>query len=94
MELDANLIGEYIARGASLVVLSDAIFDKVAMDQSNFDQVRQLAQLSALLGHEAVQRRPQPSSPVWLEDATECFRQDKVIQEDLFKTNGIRLNFV
>ncbi|XP_010251921.1 PREDICTED: uncharacterized protein LOC104593651 isoform X2 [Nelumbo nucifera] len=50
-------IGTYIAGGASAVVLSDAIFDKEAMCQQNFDTIYQLAQLAALQGHEAVQRK-------------------------------------
>ncbi|CAL5397525.1 unnamed protein product [Camellia sinensis] len=49
------LIGEYIENGASAVVLSDAIFDKEAMDQRNFDQIRQLAHLAALRGNKAIQ---------------------------------------
>ncbi|XP_028089620.1 uncharacterized protein LOC114289976 isoform X3 [Camellia sinensis] len=51
-----DLIGEYIENGASAVVLSDAIFDKEAMDQRNFDQIRQLAHLAALRGNKAIQR--------------------------------------
>ena len=54
-ESDADLIGEYISQGASSVVLSDAIFDKGAMDERNFDLIHQLAQLAALRGSEAVQ---------------------------------------
>ncbi|XP_043708111.1 KHG/KDPG aldolase-like isoform X1 [Telopea speciosissima] len=49
-------LGTYIARGASAVVLSDAIFGKEAMDQQNFDAIRQLAQLAVSRGDEAVQR--------------------------------------
>ncbi|KAF5946119.1 hypothetical protein HYC85_016347 [Camellia sinensis] len=52
-----DLIGEYIENGASAVVLSDAIFDKEAMDQRNFDQIRQLAHLAALRGNKAIQRK-------------------------------------
>ncbi|KAI4332895.1 hypothetical protein L6164_017769 [Bauhinia variegata] len=50
-------IGEYIARGASSVVLSDAIFDKEAIAQYNFERIYQLASSAALLGNEAVERR-------------------------------------
>ncbi|KAH7554555.1 hypothetical protein JRO89_XS12G0235400 [Xanthoceras sorbifolium] len=49
-------IGDYIAQGATSVVLSDAIFNKEAMDQYNFDKVYQLARLAALQGREAVER--------------------------------------
>ncbi|GMP60919.1 hypothetical protein CsSME_00023592 [Camellia sinensis var. sinensis] len=56
LEFAADLIGEYIENGASAVVLSDAIFDKEAMDQRNFDQIRQLAHLAALRGNKAIQR--------------------------------------
>lgn len=49
-------MGEYIAHGASSVVLSDAIFDKEAMAQRNFNEIYQLAQLAALRGNEAVER--------------------------------------
>ncbi|XP_042506914.1 KHG/KDPG aldolase-like isoform X7 [Macadamia integrifolia] len=48
-------LGTYIARGASAVVLSDAIFGKEAMDQQNFDAIRQLSQLAVSRGDEAVQ---------------------------------------
>ncbi|KAL7259270.1 hypothetical protein ACSBR1_005203 [Camellia fascicularis] len=51
-----DLIGEYIEKGASAVVLSDAIFDKEAIEQRNFDQIRQLAHLAALRGNKAIQR--------------------------------------
>ncbi|KAL5807821.1 hypothetical protein ACOSQ3_028512 [Xanthoceras sorbifolium] len=50
-------IGDYIAQGATSVVLSDAIFNKEAMDQYNFDKVYQLARLAALQGREAVERK-------------------------------------
>ncbi|KAK0600223.1 hypothetical protein LWI29_012835 [Acer saccharum] len=50
-------IGDYIAQGAASVVLSDAIFDKEAMDQNNFDKIYQLARLAALQGREAVERK-------------------------------------
>ncbi|XP_062093010.1 uncharacterized protein LOC133798624 isoform X2 [Humulus lupulus] len=41
-------IGQYIANGASSVVLSDAIFDKEAMAQNNFNVIRQLAHFATL----------------------------------------------
>ncbi|KAF4346462.1 hypothetical protein G4B88_019972 [Cannabis sativa] len=41
-------VGEYIANGASSVVLSDAIFDKQAMAQNNFNVIRQLAHFATL----------------------------------------------
>ncbi|GKE63475.1 KDPG/KHG aldolase, partial [Tanacetum coccineum] len=50
------LVGEYIAHGASSVVLSDAIFDKEAMAQRNFSAVHQLARLAASKGCAAVER--------------------------------------
>ncbi|KAJ6341117.1 hypothetical protein OIU78_009318 [Salix suchowensis] len=50
-------IGEYISSGASSVVLSDAIFDKGAMAQRNFNAIHQLASLAALEGKEAVERK-------------------------------------
>ncbi|XP_051138796.1 uncharacterized protein LOC127256700 isoform X5 [Andrographis paniculata] len=46
-------VGEYIAQGASLVVLSDSIFEKKAMNEQNFDRVYQLARREAFHGHEA-----------------------------------------
>nr|GEY93756.1 KDPG/KHG aldolase, aldolase-type TIM barrel [Tanacetum cinerariifolium] len=52
-----GLVSEYIAHGASSVVLSDAIFDKEAMAQRNFSAVHQLARLAASKGCEAVERK-------------------------------------
>ncbi|KAM7262565.1 hypothetical protein ACFE04_000248 [Oxalis oulophora] len=49
-------IGEYIAQGASAVVVSDAIFNKEAMDQNNMEIIRQLACLASQRGREAVDR--------------------------------------
>ncbi|XP_040369257.1 KHG/KDPG aldolase isoform X2 [Rosa chinensis] len=49
--------GEYIAKGASSVVLSDAIFDKEAMGQKNFNRIHQLANMAALQCKEAVDRK-------------------------------------
>ncbi|CAN4109369.1 unnamed protein product [Withania somnifera] len=43
-----DLIRQYIGQGASAVVLSDAIFDKEAMSQHNFDKIYQLASQAAL----------------------------------------------
>ncbi|XP_060177192.1 uncharacterized protein LOC132607296 isoform X2 [Lycium barbarum] len=51
-----DLIGQYIGHGASAVVLSDAIFDKEAMNQWNFDKIYQLASHAALQGKQAVER--------------------------------------
>lgn len=50
-------VREYIACGASSVVLSDAIFDKEAMSQRNFSAIYKLAKLAASLGSKAVERR-------------------------------------
>nr|XP_028951268.1 uncharacterized protein LOC103407403 isoform X2 [Malus domestica] len=55
IKIDA--VGEYIAEGASSVVLSDAIFDKEAMDRKNFNRIYQLAKAAALHGKEAVDRK-------------------------------------
>lgn len=52
----ADAIGEYILRGASSVVLSDAIFDKEAIEQLNFDKIHKLARSATLLGNKAVNR--------------------------------------
>ncbi|XP_061367109.1 uncharacterized protein LOC133310229 [Gastrolobium bilobum] len=49
-------IGEYILRGASSVVLSDAIFDKEAIEQYNYNKICKLAHSAALLGKKAVNR--------------------------------------
>ncbi|XP_058192345.1 uncharacterized protein LOC131309729 isoform X1 [Rhododendron vialii] len=43
-----DLIGDYIAQGASSVVLSDAIFGKEAMDHRRFNLIHQLSQLAVL----------------------------------------------
>ncbi|XP_058220195.1 uncharacterized protein LOC131330586 isoform X3 [Rhododendron vialii] len=53
-----DLIGDYIAQGASSVVLSDAIFEKEAMDHRRFNLIHQLSQLAVLRVNEAVQRSP------------------------------------
>ncbi|XP_059430277.1 uncharacterized protein LOC132163902 isoform X2 [Corylus avellana] len=50
-------IREYISRGASAVVLSDAIFNKEAISQNNFKEIYQLARLAALQGNEAVEQK-------------------------------------
>ncbi|KAI6676011.1 hypothetical protein NL676_036807 [Syzygium grande] len=52
-----DLAGEYIAKGASAVVLSDAIFTKEAMAQCNLSEVSRFAHIAALQGREAVDRR-------------------------------------
>lgn len=49
-------MGEYIANGASSVVLSDAIFDKEAMAQNNFSTIHQLAHFAALQASQAIER--------------------------------------
>ncbi|XP_031377391.1 uncharacterized protein LOC116192850 isoform X3 [Punica granatum] len=49
--------GEYIAHGASAVVLSEAIFNKEAMSRCNFDLISQLALKASLLGNEAVKQK-------------------------------------
>ncbi|XP_014617854.1 uncharacterized protein LOC114367215 isoform X3 [Glycine soja] len=49
-------IGEYILRGASAVVLSDAIFDKDAIAQHDLDKIQKLAHSAALLGNKSVNR--------------------------------------
>ncbi|KAK7295336.1 hypothetical protein RJT34_18243 [Clitoria ternatea] len=46
-------IGDYISRGASSVVLSDAIFDKEAIAQHNFDKIYNLAYSATLLANKA-----------------------------------------
>ncbi|KAL2330015.1 hypothetical protein Fmac_017596 [Flemingia macrophylla] len=51
-----DAIGEYIFRGASSVVLSDAIFDKEAIAQHNFSKISKLANSAALLANKAVNR--------------------------------------
>ncbi|XP_057976241.1 uncharacterized protein LOC131163633 isoform X3 [Malania oleifera] len=50
-------IGEYIAQGASSVVLSDAIFDRMAMSEQNFNGIYQLAHVAALHGSGAVKQK-------------------------------------
>lgn len=50
-------VGDYIAKGASSVVLSDAIFDKEAMGQKNFNRIHQLANMAAMHCKEAVDRK-------------------------------------
>ncbi|XP_073140572.1 uncharacterized protein [Henckelia pumila] len=50
-------VGEYISEGASSVVLSDAIFDKKAMSQKNFDVIYRRAGLAASQGSMAVKRK-------------------------------------
>ncbi|XP_027187403.1 uncharacterized protein [Cicer arietinum] len=49
-------IVEYITRGASSVVLSDAIFDKEAIAECNFSKIYKLAQSATMLGNQAVNR--------------------------------------
>ncbi|EEF36815.1 aldolase, putative [Ricinus communis] len=52
-------VGDYISCGASSVVLSDAIFNREAMAQQNFNAIYRLACLAALHGKEAVVRQMQ-----------------------------------
>ncbi|XP_030963179.1 uncharacterized protein LOC115984324 isoform X4 [Quercus lobata] len=47
-------VREYITQGASAVVLSDAIFDKEAISQNNFNEICRLAHFAALQGNEAL----------------------------------------
>ncbi|XP_059649290.1 uncharacterized protein LOC132295163 isoform X1 [Cornus florida] len=54
--IQIDLIEEYIAHGAAAVVLSDAIFDKEAMGQRNFNAIYHLAHIAAMQGSEAVER--------------------------------------
>ncbi|CAA7398573.1 unnamed protein product [Spirodela intermedia] len=51
-----DLIKTYIDRGASAVVLSDAIFEKAAMSQRNYDAIYRLAALASFQGSQAVNR--------------------------------------
>lgn len=48
-----DLVEEYITRGASAVVLSDAIFCKEAIARGDFDTISEQAQLAASIGIEA-----------------------------------------
>ncbi len=54
--IDTDSVREYITRGALAVVLSDAIFDKEAISQNNFNEIYQLAHFAALQGNEAVEQ--------------------------------------
>nr|CAD1821964.1 unnamed protein product [Ananas comosus var. bracteatus] len=47
-------IGRYIEAGASAVVLSDAIFDKGAMRQRNYDEIERLASCAILQANQAI----------------------------------------
>ncbi|KAL0339872.1 UNVERIFIED_CONTAM: hypothetical protein Sradi_4504000 [Sesamum radiatum] len=49
-------VGQYIGQGASSVVLSDAIFEKNAMDAKYFDRINQLACSAAFTGSQAVRK--------------------------------------
>ncbi|KAL4337178.1 hypothetical protein AHAS_Ahas12G0084200 [Arachis hypogaea] len=46
-----NSIEEYISRGASAVVLSDAIFEKETIAKRNYEKIQKLAHFAALLGN-------------------------------------------
>ncbi|KAK4592343.1 hypothetical protein RGQ29_016754 [Quercus rubra] len=50
-----TIVREYITQGASAVVLSDAIFDKEAISQNNFNEICRLAHFAALQGNEALE---------------------------------------
>lgn len=52
--MGTDSLGQYIGKGASSVVLSDAIFDKNAMAQHDFVLINQLASFAAIKGNEAV----------------------------------------
>lgn len=56
MYVGADHIERYISKGASSVVLSDAIFHKEAMLQQNFSRINQLASLVVLRSSEAIER--------------------------------------
>ncbi|KAK4404658.1 hypothetical protein Sango_0834400 [Sesamum angolense] len=49
-------VGQYIGQGASSVVLSDAIFEKNAIDAKYFDRINQLACSAAFMGSQAVRK--------------------------------------
>ncbi|KAL9239900.1 hypothetical protein vseg_014176 [Gypsophila vaccaria] len=49
-------VQEYITRGASSVVLSDAIFDKEAVADGNFEYISRQAKIAASTGVEAVKQ--------------------------------------
>ncbi|KAK9057805.1 hypothetical protein SSX86_022643 [Deinandra increscens subsp. villosa] len=55
--ITTDSVGAYIDKGAAAVILSDAIFDKKAISQRNFNAIYQLAQLAAFQGNEAVKRK-------------------------------------
>ncbi|XP_065632632.1 uncharacterized protein LOC111996437 isoform X3 [Quercus suber] len=52
--ITVDSVREYITQGASAVVLSDAIFDKEAISQNNFNEICRLAHSAALQGNEAL----------------------------------------
>lgn len=52
----ADLIEEYIAQGASSVVLSDAIFCRKAMMERNFEAIHQLSRTATLRAKDALER--------------------------------------
>ncbi|XP_027072744.1 uncharacterized protein LOC113757196 isoform X1 [Coffea eugenioides] len=54
--ITVDLVGEYIAHGATSVVLSDAIFSKKAMGERNFETIYQLSRSAASQAIEAVER--------------------------------------
>lgn len=52
-----DMIEEYIAHGATSVVLSDAIFCKKAMSERNFKMIHQLSHTATLHAKDALERR-------------------------------------
>lgn len=51
-----DVVGDYIAAGATAVVLSEAMFDRDAVEKGDFDRISELARLAASMGYEAVNR--------------------------------------
>ncbi|RYR25384.1 hypothetical protein Ahy_B02g059100 [Arachis hypogaea] len=49
--INIDSIEEYISRGASAVVLSDAIFEKETIAKRNYEKIQKLAHFAALLGN-------------------------------------------
>ncbi|CAA0837370.1 Unknown protein [Striga hermonthica] len=55
--ISLDSVEQYIARGASAVVLSDAIFEKKAMEEQNFFLIQELASVAAFKSTEALIRK-------------------------------------
>jgi len=49
-------VGEYIARGASAVVLSDAVFNKEAVVRGEYNAISRQAKVAASVAEEAIKR--------------------------------------